>query len=141
MNKISKEIPSILLLALIISVLSCSGEGSEATRADSAFDTINSSIFQARCALSGCHGQNPSAGLSLASGNAYDNLVNQRSSQVPALFRVAPGDAASSYLIHKLRGTAGSVGGEASQMPLDGTPLSEADIAAIEAWIDNGAER
>jgi hypothetical protein len=52
---------------------------------------------------------------------------------------VKPNDPESSYLVHKLRGDATAVGGSnATPMPPDGA-LSAADLAAIEAWISNGA--
>ena len=44
------------------------------------------------------------------------------------------GNPDESYLFHKVSGTAGDVGGNASTMPLGGT-LSEAEIQAISNWI------
>jgi hypothetical protein len=49
---------------------------------------------------------------------------------------VKPGDPSSSYLIEKLLGV-GMCSGE--RMPLKGTPLSDADMATLEAWICQGA--
>ncbi|HEY6177934.1 MAG TPA: hypothetical protein VIX73_25945 [Kofleriaceae bacterium] len=49
---------------------------------------------------------------------------------------VKPGDPSSSYLVEKLLG-AGMCSG--ARMPLRGTPLSDADMATIEAWICQGA--
>lgn len=46
-----------------------------------------------------------------------------------------PGNAAKSYLIQRLRGE----GGE-DQMPLEKPPLSEAQIALVQAWVDQGAD-
>jgi len=48
---------------------------------------------------------------------------------------VVPGDAAASYLVHKLEGT-GICG---VRMPLGRPALSAAQIAAIRTWIDEGA--
>ena len=52
---------------------------------------------------------------------------------------VEPFDPANSYLVLKLRGTAGDAGGVASPMPIGDAALDESDIQAIEAWIANGA--
>ena len=70
---------------------------------------------------------------------AYAALVGVASVGAPGLTRVVAGDASSSYLINKLRGTQLDVGGAGGQMPLSGGPLADADIAAIEAWINAGA--
>jgi hypothetical protein len=52
--------------------------------------------------------------------------------------RVKPGDAANSYVIHKLRGMMLCDG---SKMPqIGGSPPSDEDIKKIEAWIDAGAK-
>lgn len=48
---------------------------------------------------------------------------------------LVPGDGAQSYLVQRLRGE----GGE-DQMPLDKPPLSDAQIALVQRWIDEGAE-
>jgi len=52
---------------------------------------------------------------------------------------VEPYAPESSYLVLKLRGTQSSVGGGGDTMPTGGERLDDADIAAIEAWIANGA--
>ena len=49
---------------------------------------------------------------------------------------VKPGDPSASYLVDKLLGV-DMCGG--ARMPLQGAPLSEADMARIEAWICQGA--
>jgi hypothetical protein len=97
-------------------------------------------IFTANCALSGCHaGAAPQQGQNLSAGNAYANIVNVASREVPALDRVEPGDPANSYLVHKIEGTAALVGGEDTRMPLGLEPLPQADIDLIRAWIAAGA--
>ena len=67
---------------------------------------------------------------------SHATLVNVTSAQDSNFTRVLPGQSANSYLVHKLQGIA-TVGG---QMP-PGTPLTAAQIAAIEQWIDDGALR
>ena len=49
---------------------------------------------------------------------------------------VKPGDPSASYLVDKLLGVSMCTG---ARMPLRGTPLSDASMATIEAWICQGA--
>lgn len=94
-------------------------------------------IFDQNCALAGCHSSGTaSAGLVLAAGSAFDNLVGVPSSQQPGLSRVAIGNPDSSYLVRKLEGS-GINGG---RMPLNRAPLSAEQIASIRAWITEGAQ-
>ena len=100
------------------------------------FDQIQANVFTPNCATAGCHrGAVPPQGLNLEAGNSFANLVSVSSMEVPALFRVNPGDADNSYLIQKLEGTA-AVG---SQMPLVGGPLAQGTIDDIRQWITAGA--
>lgn len=97
-------------------------------------------IFSASCALSNCHaGGNPQAGQNLSAGLAFSNIVNVFSSQVPRLRRVEPGNPDSSYLVLKIEGDAGAVGGMATRMPLGLPPLDPAEIDTIRSWIARGA--
>jgi hypothetical protein len=56
-----------------------------------------------------------------------------------ALLRVKAGDPDSSYLVHKIQGTQGTVGGSGGQMPLGRSPLSQDNIDIIRDWIAAGA--
>ncbi len=95
-------------------------------------------IFDQNCALAGCHSAaSASAGLVLAAGSAFDNLVGAPSSQQPATSRVASGDPDNSYLVRKIEGAAGISGG---RMPQNRPPLSAAQIASIRTWITEGAQ-
>ncbi|MXY98775.1 MAG: hypothetical protein F4Z29_13825 [Gemmatimonadetes bacterium] len=97
--------------------------------------SIQSLVFNPSCVSH--HGlDDAAAGLNLAEGHSFKNLVNVRSTQV-MLDLVRPGDAENSYLIHKLEGREGI---EGRQMPLGASPLSAADIAVIKVWINSGAE-
>lgn len=99
--------------------------------------SIQENIFSTSCALSNCHaGPNPRQGMNLSAGQAHENLVNVRSNERPELFRVAPGEPDSSYLVHKIEGWSSIV---AERMPLGGNPLSQEEINAIRTWIENGA--
>ena len=72
----------------------------------------------------------------MSAGSSYALLVNVASGEVPALMRVAPGNADDSYIIRKLEGAAGIVG---ARMPLGGPFLDQNTIDRIRAWIDSGA--
>jgi outer membrane protein assembly factor BamB len=65
---------------------------------------------------------------------AYDNLVNVPSNQVPEMVLVKPFDSLASYLMHKIDGTHEVVGGSGAPMPL---PAGDAN--GIRAWINAGA--
>jgi len=96
-------------------------------------------IFTANCAFSQCHaGDDPEQGMNLAAGQAYSNVVNVPSVQVPRLLRIDPNRPDSSYLVIKLEGRAGAVGGVPTQMPLGGM-LTSAQIDTIRAWVSGGA--
>jgi len=79
-------------------------------------------IFNSSCI--GCHGT--SGGLNLSS---YSQLMSGGNTGGV----VITDDGVNSRLVKKLRGTAGS------QMPLNGSALSEATINIIENWINQGA--
>ena len=97
-------------------------------------------IFTARCALSGCHaGAAPQQGMNLSAGQAYANIVNVASMELPAMMRVRPSLPDSSYLVHKIQGTQVGVGGSGDRMPLGGPFLSAAQIDLIRQWILAGA--
>ena len=76
--------------------------------------------------------------MNLTEATAYDELVNRASTEKPDLFRVNPGNPDDSYLIHKLEGREGIVGG---RMPLASTPLSEAELELVRTWVAEGARR
>ncbi|MDE2882464.1 MAG: hypothetical protein OXP70_11455 [Acidobacteriota bacterium] len=96
--------------------------------------SIQALVFDPRCVRH--HGdRSPHAGLNLSEGVSHAALVNVPSIQT-ALDLVEPGDAESSYLVHKLEGRMGIVG---DRMPPSGDPLTDAEIAAIRDWIDAGA--
>src|SRR5690606_7971360 len=99
------------------------------------FASIQENVFTPICTA--CHtGAAAPQGLRLDEANSYGLLVGVPSTEVPSLMRVEPGDPDNSYLIQKLEGTA-AVGG---RMPLNGTPLPQADIDVIRQWITEGAQ-
>ncbi len=95
-----------------------------------------------RCASTACHAAGATPPRLDAAG-AWAGLMGPGGGGAPSsqssLLYVKPGDPEQSYLVHKLRGTATSVGGSVGTiMPTDGA-LAPADLAAVEAWIANGA--
>lgn len=76
--------------------------------------------------------------MNLSAGQAYGSLAGVAAKQVPRLLRIAPGNPDSSYVVLKLQGAAGAVGGVGTRMPLGGE-LTSAEIATIRAWVGAGA--
>jgi mono/diheme cytochrome c family protein len=93
-------------------------------------------IFNSTCVV--CHQGAGQAGLSLEPGKAYTNLVGVKSTE-SSLSRVQAGAPDQSYLMNKLQGTQVQAGGQGAQMPLNGAPLSSAQIELIRQWISQGA--
>ncbi|MFI5306063.1 MAG: hypothetical protein ACHQ53_01845 [Polyangiales bacterium] len=87
-----------------------------------------------------CHQSTPvlMAPFSLKVGEAYGNLVNVPSMQVPSMVRVKPGSTSDSYLWHKIDGTQLEVGGSGMIMPFT-FPLNPDEKAIFERWITAGA--
>lgn len=87
------------------------------------FATQIQPIFTANCVV--CHSPGGQGSfMNLTVGNAYASLVPQR---------VTAGDSAGSLLYQRITGAL------QPQMPLNRTPLSDADQALIKSWIDAGA--
>lgn len=139
-------------LAVLLGVLAaCPGEGTGLDESGNPIGTTPPGttvtlsgdvqpIFSANCAFSGCHaGSSPALGQNLSAGQTHASVVDVAAQEVPALKRVQPFFPDSSYLVHKIQGTQGSVGGSGGRMPLGGAPLSNEEIATIRAWITAGA--
>jgi hypothetical protein len=110
-----------------------SGGGTEPLTAD--FQSIQDNVFTPICTR--CHiGASAPEGLQLDEAHSYALLVGVPSVEVPSLMRVKQSDPDNSYLVRKIQGGPGIVGG---QMPLGGPPLPQATIDTIRQWIANGA--
>jgi hypothetical protein len=97
-------------------------------------ESIQQHVFTPRCAS--CHQGTHVSGLELEDAQqSHDELVDVRSTEVPTLDRVEPGDPEASYLIDKLEDTQ-AVG---ERMPLGQPPLPPETIAVIRQWISEGA--
>jgi hypothetical protein len=108
------------------------------TPAPGSLDDIYDRVIAKRCSGQPglCHNGQFEPNLSTP-GLTYAYLVNRPAIEKPALLRVRPGDASRSLFIDKIRNR----NGVATQMPLGAEPLEEADVAALEKWINDGALR
>ena len=133
------------LIAVVLILLTACGElktpttplgGGDPIDPTATFTRVQNEIFTPSCAVIGCHdplGQ--SSQLILTAGQAYGNIVNRPSVEMPSLSRIAPNDVPGSYLYRKITG-AGITG---ERMPLAGPPLNDAEIQLVRNWIRRGA--
>lgn len=101
------------------------------------FTQLHTDVFGAVCLQ--CHvGAAAPLGLRFDDiATAYEQLTGRMSADIPTMRRVAPGDPEASYLVWKIEGREGILGG---RMPLGGAPLPPAQIEAIKQWIADGAQ-
>ena len=131
-----RVIATVLGTWLITACSSGSAPTSNAT-IDPKLTLIEQKVFQPSCTFSSCHGTDtPQQGLSLA-GSTYHVLVNQHSSEVPALMLVVPADPNGSFLLEKISIDHPASG---SRMPYLSIPLPEGEVAAVRQWIEQGAQ-
>lgn len=111
------------------------GSGGGAAPLEPTLQSIQVHVFDAICI--NCHiGANAPQGLQLDASHSYALLVGVPSNEASSLQRVQAGNPDNSYLIRKLEGAAGIVGG---RMPLNGPYLQQSTIDVIRQWIANGA--
>ena len=112
--------------------------GSGAAFANACLDAYTADvepIVSRKCAA--CHNDRaPGSGVSFQKGSGYDYLVGAASTELPDMPRVTPGDAAQSYLAHKILDTHIEAGGSGAKMPPSGR-LRDNEIEAIIGWIDS----
>lgn len=100
------------------------------------FTRVQNEIFTPTCTQIGCHDAfAQQSQLVLVAGQAYGNIVDRPSVEIPSLDRVEPGDPANSYLYRKILG-AGITG---DRMPQASPPLSDQQIELVRDWIRRGA--
>jgi len=131
---------AVLLASGAISLAACSPEPAIGTalappRAGAGTWTgLAQEIFVPRCASSSCHGGNPPAAFPQLDADAgWAAMVNVQSEQ-DVMDLVEPGFPDQSWLMIRLRGEGGR-----PYMPIGDAQLTDAEMAAVEAWIANGA--
>ncbi len=112
------------------------------TRVPVSFAEIQDEILTPSCATRFCHSAEArSGGLVLEAGAAYDALVGAEPTLATARAagwkRVTPFAPDESFLLIKLTQPTSAMYG--ARMPLVGTPLSDAQIDTVRAWIETGA--
>ncbi len=146
---IGKRTTRMLLIAVVYAAWNCAGDGTgldefgnpltsgtDTTLLGPTLSALQKFVFDPICTQ--CHtGAAAPLGLALDSGVARGNLVGVASVEMPTMLRVNPGNPDSSYVVWKIEGRAGIIGG---QMPLGLQPLSPDVIAAFRGWIADGAE-
>jgi mono/diheme cytochrome c family protein len=128
---LKKIIAAAILTGLI---LVCSAASAE----DISFKDDVLPVLNQNCVV--CHMEGSEEGKLSLYPDAYGNLVGKASGESP-LMRVAPGQAAKSYLYQKLTGKQAAVGGSGKQMPFDQAALDPAQIEKIRLWIEQGAKQ
>ncbi len=99
---------------------------------------IQTTIFNRRCAIPGCHASpDPVFGLDLTEGASHASLVGVPSVEPPGFLRVEPGDPEDSYLYMKVLGDPRIAG---DRMPPILSFLDADEIDRIRRWIEAGAE-
>jgi len=132
-----------MLCAVVAALYGCAGDGLPPAASTGQFDEIQRTIFDVHCLSAGCHNAQSLAGnMNLSEGASYDQLVNVPPDNPVArsmgLLRVQPFNPGNSFILIKLNGPGL---GEGSRMPMGMDPLSQTDIAMIQAWITAGAPR
>ena len=101
---------------------------------------LQTDIFTPRCAF--CH-TGPTGNASCPGhepvergGELMPRSWVSRASKCPHCSASIPGNPDNSYIIQKLEGRQPTVG---ARMPLNGPPLSQAEIDQVRAWISSGA--
>jgi hypothetical protein len=132
-----------LALGLALSAASCGGDGvvngvvGPPPDDGPTLTNVQSTVFTPHCALAGCHAAPaPEQGMNLSEGLAYGFTVGVDSVELPGFKRIAPGNAADSYLSMKITGDPRIF---FDRMPIGGT-LTAAEIDLVRAWIEAGAQ-
>jgi monoamine oxidase len=92
-------------------------------------------IFRTSCSVTGCHqGKYPAMNMSFEPDKIIESTINVPSKEKPDLKIINTAEAAKSYLSMKIRGDKDIAG---KRMPLNATPLKDADIQSIQNWINS----
>lgn len=109
-----------------------SADGPGEAECEPTIESIQAVVFDARCAASGCHGdESPAASLVLTAAESISQLVDVAATGCEGPVRVLPGQRGDSLLYQKLLPSPAC--GE--RMPFGGE-LPDAHIECVGAWID-----
>jgi len=132
----------VILLAMLFAACSKTSNPTSPSSGNVSFSSQVQPILTNNCALSGCHAGQITTPIAineiLLSGQAYNNIVNVKSQEMPQYYRVKPFSSDSSYLYMKITGDPRI--GTTARMPYGKGPLSSSDIQTIKNWIDQGAQ-
>lgn len=104
------------------------------------FATHVQPLFTASCAGGGCHANtSPQQGMKLIVDSAYGYIVNVPAVELGTMDRIEPSNPSLSYLIHKIDGTQGTVGGSGARMPSGSPQLPLQTRNMVRRWVANGA--
>jgi hypothetical protein len=139
--------PLALALAAMASLLPACGEpvvgsaipGGGQVPLEPKLSSISAVVFTPKCNSTACHGGTGSAPLDLTPERAYASLVYGPSTETTEMPVVTPREPAQSYLMLKLTNTH-AITGVGAAMPPDGELLPDDELAAITAWIIEGAQ-
>ena len=140
MRQMNSQIRFSLAVAAALMALAPAAMAADAGAAPVSFKTDLQPILDSHCVF--CHVTGAeNGGLNLGRRVSYDSLM-AASTQAP-LARVTPNDAEKSYLIHKLRGTQLTVGGNGNPMPMSDPPrlLEPKQLDLFVRWIQSGAPK
>jgi hypothetical protein len=92
-------------------------------------------IFSRSCGVTGCHqGKYPAMNMSFEPDKIIGSTINGPSKEKPDLKIINTAEPAKSYLLMKIRGDKDIAG---KRMPLNATPLKDADIQSIQNWTNS----
>lgn len=147
-----RYIPVLLLALTVATAVACdenlsSIAGPDTPDLEPTFASVQKDILQTaetgtgRRACISCHtanGRTPSGGLNMDVPDPYAVLVNGPSTRNPGQIFIVPGNPDASYVVKKLEGASGIVGG---RMPLGGPYLKAGQLQILRRWIEIGAPR
>jgi hypothetical protein len=100
------------------------------------FTRVQNEVFSQTCNTAECHDTiTHQSALDLSVGQAYVQIVNIPSVQIPSLMRIAPNDPDNSYLLQKISTSTPASG---LRMP-PGAILADSQINLVRRWILRGA--
>lgn len=130
---------------LTVSLAACGGDDADTsptpsdsgTKVEPTLSSIQANILTPSCALSGCHdAASDDPGLNLSAGATFGAIVGKPSIENSGQTLVVAGDASKSLFFNVLT----SAVGKTPVMPKGLAKLSAAQKAAIEQWINDGAQ-